>query len=164
MSITQDELKELLHYDPETGMFTWKSHRGGTAYKYSVAGRKNTQGYIAIRVKGCRYQAHRLVWLYVNGYLPKYQIDHINGDGSDNRLCNLREATHAENQQNVSIRSDNTSGFPGVSWHKQAKKWRATIRIKRQKISLGLFSDAALAYEAYLKAKEQYHTFNPSVR
>lgn len=164
MSITQDELKELLHYDPETGVFTWNITTRGKVIKGNVAGYRGTWGYICITLRYKHYRAHRLAWLYVTGRLPKHQIDHINGDRLDNRLCNLREATNTENRQNVGKQENNISGFTGVSWDKRKSKWRATIQYNRKHIFLGYFTTPELAYEAYLKAKEQYHTFNPTVR
>ena len=164
MSITQEELKSLLHYNHETGIFTWKEYRGGWAYKDSIAGRENTQGYIDIMVKGRRYKAHRLVWLYLYGAWPEKEIDHINGVTRDNRLCNLREATHYENSQNTKHFSNNTSGHKGVSWHKRKKKWEVHIGVNGKLKYIGAYTDIEEAKEAYIKAKAEFHTFNATDR
>lgn len=164
MSITQNELKELLHYDPETGVFTWKVDRGSRYKAGSRAGSVGSYGYREIRLSNKLYKEHRLVWLYVYGVWPEFELDHINGVTGDNRLCNLREATSLENKQNASIRSDNTSGHTGVCWHKRARKWMAYIAVNNKIKYLGLHKTIDEAKEAYLKAKEELHTFNPTVR
>jgi|SRR5580692_11264609 hypothetical protein len=146
MKLTQKRLRELLDYDPETGVFKWRISYG---YKRSgaIAGCFNFQGYWRISVDGQRYQAHRLVWLYVHGKFPDKELDHVSGQRSDNRLINLREATRAENCRNRKIGIDNKSGFKGVSWHKKTKKWAAHA----QKRYLGVYptkEEASAAYEA----------------
>ena len=163
--ITQVRLKELLHYDPETGLFTWLvSRRGGAAG--SKAGYKRPDGYICIGMEKLRYHAGRLAWLYVHGRWPEVEIDHINGIPGDNRIENLREATRLENSQNIRLSMKNTSGFPGVSYRKKCKfrKWRAQIRVNTKKIELGNFSTAEEAGMAYAKAKATLHPFNPATR
>ena len=116
MMITQNELKKLLHYNPETGVFTWKSNRSQLAKKGDIAGsvyRKcNGKEYIVIHVKGRVYKAHRLAWMHVHGRFPILNIDHINGIGTDNRMQNLRDVSHAENMKNKVISRNNSSGVP----------------------------------------------------
>jgi len=146
--ITQTRLKELLDYDPDSGIFTWKISTNNRIKAGSSAGTLQPTSYIRIMVDGKNYQAHRLAWLYTHGYDPENQIDHKNGIRDDNRISNLREVSRACNLQNQKTRSTNTSGFPGVSWHKQAKKWRAYICIQGRNHGLGLYDtplDAALA-------------------
>jgi len=87
-------------------------------------------------------------------------VDHINGDGLDNRRCNLRLTSSGENSQNRQRRSDNASGYPGVNWHKASKRWRAQIGLYGRKFVLGYFKDAAEAYRAYLTAKSSIHPFS----
>lgn len=147
--ITQAELKEQLHYDPETGIFTWLSKRfgkiAGTTNKYS--------GYVVITIKQYKIQAHRLAWLYVNGYMPKI-IDHINGKRNDNRVCNLRDCLQYQNMCNIKMHISNTSGFKGVDYVKRLNKFRARCRFKGIRYDLGLFSnalDANLAYQLFSK-------------
>tara|TARA_R110000737_G_scaffold98933_1_gene133004 strand:+ start:140 stop:619 length:480 start_codon:yes stop_codon:yes gene_type:complete len=151
--ITQDELKELLSYCPDTGIFTWVSGKR----KGRVAGCSNGIGYIRIVINGERYGAHRLAWLYSYGSFPVDMIDHINGVKDDNRIVNIRNATCSQNQINRAIQSSNTSGIKGVSWNKGAKKWKVQIRIYGKKVYLGYFSDKDEAGEAYRKAADKHH-------
>lgn len=147
--ITQTELKELLHYDQDTGVFTWKkSNKKAGSLTYSK--------YVRIVIKNKAYYAHRLVWLFVYGHLPK-MIDHINHNRSDNRLCNLREATDTQNNCNLRIRKDNTSGIKGVSWFARDKNWRARIQINGKSIHIGYFDKISSAKEAIYKARAKYH-------
>ena len=158
--LTQERLKELLSYDPETGLFSNLTRRGVRAPKGGVAGTKNHKGYIAILIDKKIYLAHRLAWLYVYGEFPEKTIDHINEIKDDNRIINLRSVTNSENQQNISIlKITNTSGFRGVSWNKKIKKWAATISINGKSSHLGSFNTAEEASEVYLKAKRKFHTF-----
>jgi len=160
--ITQEQVKELFVFYPETGNFHWKK-----CLDKRLIGKQTGEliktGAVIIRTKYGKFQAHRLAWLYMFGYFPKF-LDHINGIRSDNRICNLRECTHAENHQNKGIQSNNTSGYPGVGWHKLTQKWRAYITLNRKQISLGSFDDKESAYKAYCEAKAKYHTFCPTHR
>jgi hypothetical protein len=147
--ITQDDVTELLNYDQDTGIFTWKKKRRGVV-KDRPLGTDNGFGYLRITVLGKSYYAHRLAWLYVHGSMPKDQIDHINGIKSDNRIVNLRSVsgiTNAQNKLNPNSRS--ASKILGVSWHKKAKKWQAHICIYKQRKYLGLFSNIEDAEKAY---------------
>lgn len=160
--LTQSELKELLHYDPNTGEFTWLVERLPTKPNDS-AGSKNKNGYIHIKINGRIYKAHRLVWLYMTGNWPN-NIDHIDGNGYNNCWNNLRECSHAENQQNRIKSKTNKSGFLGVSWDKINNKWMAQINVNGQKKFLGRYATPQEAHHAYLDAKAKYHTFNPIPR
>jgi len=155
-TLTAARLRELLHYDPETGIFTWKVStkkiRAG-----QTAGSKNREGYINIQIQGCKWKAHRLALLYVTGYMPAMQVDHINGNPMDNRLCNLREASHTENRRNAGVQRNNKSGFKGVCWSKQNKGWHAQISIDGKRTSLGYFSTPESAHEAYKIAAKRLH-------
>lgn len=156
--ITQSALKELLHYCPETGIFRWRVSLG-TAKAGSVAGYLDGNGYQQIGIQGKPYLAHRLAWLYEFGEFPPNDLDHKNRVRSDNRICNLRPATKAENNQNCSMRRDNTSGHVGVYWYKRDKKWRAKIQINRKTTQLGRFTNLEDAIAARKAAELKYHTF-----
>ncbi|EMK2710698.1 HNH endonuclease, partial [Pseudomonas aeruginosa] len=102
-TLTQERLKELLSYDAATGEFTWMARKGSRALPGAAAGSNDGQGYVRIAIDGCRYRAHRLAWLYCYGKWPAAQVDHLNHRRDDNRLSNLREVSHSENQRNASL-------------------------------------------------------------
>jgi len=154
--LTQKRLKELLNYDPETGVFTWISRRGSKAAG-SVAGTPHyKQGYIRIKIDGEMYSAHRLAWLYVYGEWPKHETDHINHDRQDNRIENLRSVTRHQNARNRTLRSDSTSGVVGVNWFKRNQKWGARIFKNGKFVFLGLFERFEDAVEARKNASVEY--------
>jgi hypothetical protein len=162
-TLTAERLRELLHYNPETGVFTWRvNHRSVKAG--SVTGCPSSSGYLRIVVDGRLYTAHRLAWLYEYGAWPKDQIDHVDGVRSNNAIRNLRSCTRAENMQNQRPPSTNSSGYLGVSWRGGSKPWRAQICWARRVINLGNFPTPEEAHEAYLKAKRELHTFQPVPR
>lgn len=162
--LTQSRLKELLHYDPETGVFTWRVRASNNIRVGGVAGCRTVHGYWLIGIDSSQYFAHRLAWLYMHGEWPKHEIDHKNGVGDDNRIANLREATVSENHQYLAKSARNTSGFVGVSWHSRRRKWQAQICIKGIRFCLGFFDSADTAYSEYIVAKARLHTFNKNVR
>lgn len=154
--ITQAELKDLFDYSVHTGLFTRKINRGNTA-KGDIAGTMS-DGYIHISINNAPYKAHRLAWLYTYGVFPNNDIDHINRDRADNRLCNLRDATRSENMENQrKPRGNNKSGFLGVHFHKQSGMFRAQIKAGRKTYSIGLFKTAEEASLAYLVEKKNRH-------
>jgi HNH endonuclease len=157
---TAERVRELLSYDPDTGVFRWiKARRAVTVG--AVAGSNYGNGYLRIKINDRAHLSHRLAWLYAHGEWPAAQIDHINGIRSDNRLVNLREATPGENQQNVAAHRSNPSRRLGVAWDKRARKWRARIKINRKEIYLGLFENIEDAADARAKAKTTMHKFQP---
>ena len=160
--LTQNHLKSLLDYAPDTGAFTWRVSRG-KATRGAVAGSLSHDGYMRICIDRNMYLAHRLAFLYVNGKFPKDCIDHINGNKADNRISNLREASPAENSQNIKCYMTNTSGFTGVYFNKRHNKFYARINYSGKRKHLGHFDTAELASEAYKEAKQAFHTFNPEV-
>ena len=156
--ISQDELKQWLSYDKESGVFTWiKSYNNQRLNK--AAGSLDKDGYVVIKIKGKQYRAHNLAWLYVYGMFPRVILDHIDMVKDNNRIDNLREVTHAENSQHkVKALSTNKScGLLGVSLHKRVNRYRARIMTEGRRIMLGYFDCPKEAHEAYLKAKRSLH-------
>jgi hypothetical protein len=155
--ITQERLKEVLSYDQESGNFHWiKSGKGTKAG--ALAGWIDN-GYVRISIDQRKYLAHKLVWLYVHGFVAT-EIDHINLNRSDNSLKNLRVASHSNNLANTKIKSTNKSGFKGVCWCKKRKMWRASINKNYKHIHLGFFDDLLSARDSYIeKANEIFGEF-----
>ena len=156
--ITQAELKELVKYDPETGVFTLAKHRNGTTRKIGDAiGSVRKNGYIEAGINGKVYYLHRLAYLYMTGEMPKEKIDHKNRNKLDNSWDTLRCVTHQENMENdVLPRKHGSLGYRGVYRYKD--KFRAKINHKGKQIHLGEFATAEEASQAYLKAKPLIHT------
>ena len=168
--LTSKKLKSLVHYSPETGMFTWKERpiksNRDKEWNKLYAGKSagclcHNSGYVNIVVRCKRYRAHRLAWLYVYGRWPSTQIDHINGNRADNRLDNLREVINAENSKNSGIRKNNTSGIIGVYWSEKYRKWVASIKHAGKNICLGQYEDKDLAITARKKAEARFG-FHPN--
>jgi hypothetical protein len=150
--LTQGYLKECLHYDPETGIFTWnerpESHfktigsgkAWNTKYANEIAGsRYSKTGYTLISINYTLYYAHRLAFLYVEGYIPENHVDHIDKNKLNNQWDNLREVSVQCNLQNSHLSSANTSGVTGVYWEVARKKWVAQITISIRNFILGRF-------------------------
>ncbi len=154
--LTAEYLRSVLHYDQESGIFTWKVRTAHNVKVGDVAGSVNGRGYLQIRLQSRHYLAHRLAWLYMCGEWPEDQLDHVNRDRSDNRIANLREVTNKQNHQNKSKYSHNTSGHTGVYWNKQNSKWRALIMHNRKLIHLGYFTDIEDAIAARKAAEKLY--------
>ena len=153
--LTQKRLKELLHYDPETGVLTRIARTSNSIQIGDIAG-GHSYGYLTIRIDNVKYFSHRLVWLYIKGEWPKAEIDHINHIRDDNRWINLRESTSRENSRNQSLNNKNTSGITGVYWHIKANKWAAYIGTKGKTKHLGLFSTLIAAVYARHIADIEY--------
>lgn len=162
-ALTAEKLRELLDYEPETGLFYWKVQRR-CVHAGREAGSGDGRGYRKIWVSQRSYSAHRLAWMYVHGEWPQGHIDHINGLRSDNRIANLRVCTNADNGQNRGINANNRSGFVGVSFHRQSHKWQAHINAQGKRHSLGEFDDKDDAAKAYAEAKLRLHSFQPVLR
>lgn len=165
MSITQERLKEVLHYDPETGDFTWKTRKGlrphDIVWNKRFAGKRagsvnKPSGYVYICVDKTVCTAHRLAWLYMHGEFPRLFIDHADMNRANNIASNLRLATQSQNMANTLVRKDNSTGFKGVVLHRnrlhQKRPWQARMKKK----SLGYYEtseEASRAYAAALKSK-----------
>jgi len=168
---TQAQLRQLLDYDPETGVLTWKERPlrffsaetkplrrrawliWNAKYPGATAGAK-AAGYIQIKVFDRNFPAHRVIWALIHGYWP-YCIDHINGDPSDNRLANLRNVSRQVNQRNQKTHKSNTSGRTGVSWNRFTEKWVAQIKMDDTTIYLGSYDDFDQAVAARASAERE---------
>lgn len=153
---TQARLKEILSYDPNTGIFMRLTSSGGRKAG-SIAGSPHGRGYLKLMVDNKKYFAHRLAWLFETGEWPKFNIDHIDGNKSNNSFRNLRDINQSSNLQNQKkAKSDNRStGILGAYKHRD--KFVACINISGKKTHLGVFDTADDAHEAYLKAKREHH-------
>lgn len=149
--------KEHLSYDPESGVFTRLAGKYHRAKKGDVAGARHIEGYLKFCLLGVSYLAHRAAFFYMTGEWPETDVDHINGDRSDNRWSNLRLASRSQNNCNSGRRRNNTSGHKGVRFHKKAGKWMAEARINGERIYLGLFDTAEAASEAYSDHAQKTH-------
>lgn len=158
-------LKDALHYDPETGHWTWLVRMGSRAGVGTIAGTKDRLGYIQIKFNGKLYKGHRLAWFYVTGEWPKEELDHINRNPSDNRWCNLREASRTQNNRNTGNRKHNTSGLRGAFFcPNRKKKWDARIGLNGKSVYLGSFNTKEEAHAAYLAAaRANYGEFAPLI-
>lgn len=161
LALSAEILKEFLHYDPLTGIFNWvKVNNCGGVKVGDIVGCLNSDGYIVIRINGVQHRAHRLAWLYMKGVMPVELIDHKNGVRSDNRFCNLREATRQQNNQNrTTALARNKSGFLGVSFFAKLQKFKAAISVNNKDTNLGYFDTPEEAHQAYLAAKRKLHPF-----
>jgi hypothetical protein len=168
--LDQARLKELLDYDPLTGVFTWKP-RPGARKSLNTRLDRRVAGYVSVRKDGyirsmiCvdrgRYFAARLAWLYMTGAFPEGHIDHINHDSTDNRWANLREVSSVENSRNMSRSRSNKSGVTGVSWDKGTGKWFVCIMVDGKTRYGGIFTSIEEA-AAKRKELEQKYNFHPN--
>lgn len=158
--LTRSRLCELLDVDLEKGTFVWKHTMGGKAKKNQEAGSLTTQGYVQVRLDQQDYLAHRLMWFYVYGAFPVFQIDHIDRDRTNNSVTNLRVATPKQNGENRALKSNNSSGFKGVYFRKDliSKPWHASIMNNRKTIHIGFFETLDDAIQARRIAEDKYFT------
>ena len=163
-TITQERLKHLLSYDKSTGKFTRRIDiTRGSIKAGSQAGCKvkvGTKYYLVAIVDNTLYACHRLAWLYIYGSFPSGLIDHINRDGLDNRIDNLRDVSHKVNMQNVGAFKDwkkHGCKLTGVSWDKSTNNWKSSICIDGRQKHLGRFATQEDAHEAYLIKKREVH-------
>jgi hypothetical protein len=151
-------LRHFLSYNRRTGNFIWRRlpPRPGRARLGAIAGTITKRGYIAVGIGGQRYLAHQLAWFFVYGEW-RHDLDHKNGDRTDNRIVNLRPSTIAQNQHNARLRLDNRSGVKGVSWDSHNKRWRAQIGLRGRTILIGRFRTVGEAAEARAAAANEMH-------
>lgn len=162
--LTQERVKEVLHYNPETGIFVWKETLSNRAVAGTLAG-AYVKGHLRIKVDGKYYEASQLAWLYINGEMIE-RLDHKDRDGLNNRILNLRPATRQQNAANSNLSKRNTSGYKGVYWSKKMNCWWAAITIQGRQKSLGCYKTPEEAFEAYkIAATEAFGEFaNPASR
>jgi hypothetical protein len=149
-------LRQLVDYDPDTGLFTYRympsmCQTRNTRFAGKPAFRRKRRKYLSAVVDGTEVYAHRAAWAHAVGEWPHGEVDHVNHDTTDNRLCNLRVVDRNSNTRNLPKASNNTSGATGVYWFKQMQCWTARIRVDRKLVSLGCFDsfdDAAAARKA----------------
>lgn len=170
--ITQENLRALLHYDPETGKFTWCVNFGGHIEYGKEAGNIDTDDrvggktYIRIKIYQQLISAHRLAIFYVTGFWPKELVDHEDGDGTNNKWNNLKQVTHSENNRNARLQHNNISGVMGVNWNHVNKNWNAKINYEGQQIHLGTFKTKQEAILARKTAEKMlgYHKNHGTIR
>lgn len=154
IKLTQTQVRELFDYDSENGWLIRKKTRAGNPWNKPCGHKPYApHGYGEVGIAGKAYKTHRVIWLWHYGEWPENEIDHIDQNKMDNRIENLRNVSNSENQHNSSIRKNNSTGFPGVYWHKQFKKYQAQISINNKLIYLGRFTTPEEAFLAYQLAK-----------
>ena len=158
-------IRELLRYDPESGHLVWAKSRSNVRAG-SLAGSIRGDGYLDVRIDRKLYRAHRIAYALTHGAIPDgWEVDHINGCRSDNRLSNLRLVTSAENKQNtVHMRPDNTSGTVGVAYDASRNKFAAYIGSEGRLVNLGRFDTIEEAKQARFDAEARYHPLAPKTR
>jgi hypothetical protein len=158
-TLTVERVRELFTYDAETGLFTRVIRSAANAPAGSVAGGPSGYGYWRVSIDGERYQAHRLAWFYTHGGWPSADIDHINGDRSDNRLANLRDVSRTVNNQNRKTAKRGTKvGLLGVT--RNGSGYMSQIKIDGAYKYLGTYRTPVEAHEAYINAKRVFHPGN----
>lgn len=158
--LTQKELTQLFNYNYDTGIFTRAVAVSSTKVGDIAGYIHKISGYHRIRINNRKYLTHRLVWLYVHGYFPPNEIDHINGISNDNRLCNLRLATRTENMRNIGKSARNKTGFKGVSFDEKTGKYSIKLTVGKKELYLGGFLSLESAVDNYRNlAKKHYGEF-----
>jgi hypothetical protein len=154
--LTQEILKQRLHYDPLTGLFTWLVSNNSSRSNGEVAGSLNGAGYIQIRINKKFYLAHRLAFLFMNGSLPKGQVDHINHVKTCNAWANLRDVSELINHQNISKDMRNKTGVTGVKYRHNQDRFIARIGVNKTDVYLGSFKNLDDAVIARKHAEKHY--------
>lgn len=153
--LTPEYVRERFNYYPATGVLTWRTNVDRTVVGKPV-GSLGNHGYLVVNVLDRPVLLHRLIWLHVHGREPVEQIDHVNRVRTDNRICNLREASFSQQLMNQGMRSDNTSGFKGVFWDKSRMKYQARISVNCRDIYLGRFECLEDAVACRREAEKRY--------
>lgn len=154
IQLTQEHLKTQLHYDPLTGALSWLVAKPGILAGTPINTISGDGLYKVVGLDYKTYKQHRLIWLYMTGVLPVQEVDHRDGDGTNNTWANLRLASSSENSMNQRKRTDNTSGVKGVSWDTQVSKWRVQIhKAGRRYQSLHTTLEAAALAATNLRSK-----------
>lgn len=154
--LTYERLHDLLDYDPDTGIFRWAADMGDKRKPGRLAGYRERNGYLTIKVDYRKYQASRLAWLYSHGVPPPHEIDHKDGNPANDRLSNLRAATHSQNLKNTRVPSNNTTGSKGVYWRKKRQTYEVKIVVNGRHKYLGLRKDFSVAAALYAAAAARY--------
>jgi hypothetical protein len=149
-----EQLQRLFRYDPDTGHLHWVAIGKGRIKK-KPAGTIVKAGYIGVMIDGKRHYVHRIAWALHHGKHPDDQLDHINGIKTDNRICNLREATNTQNGKNIKLKSNNKTGHPGV--HFKANAWAVSIKVNHRQIYLGRYKEKQQAIDARSNAEKLYY-------
>lgn len=169
MKLTQEIIKELLHYDPDTGIFTWKERdiKWFTSdWNYKIWNNKwpnkicsstMSDGYLRVCVLGKTYKQHRLAYLYMTGKWPNNMIDHEDGIKSNNKWSNLRLVNNSGNQKNAKLSTRNKTGYVGVSFCKNTNKYKSFIMDNKSKIHLGYFDKLEDAVNTRKEAELKYN-------
>jgi hypothetical protein len=156
--ITRQEAEKVLSYSPQTGVFTWVCRVGTRRAAGDVAGYLHSTGCITIGLNKKHIKAHRLAWLFVYDEWPAGDIDHINGNRTDNRIENLRIATKTQNAQNQRRGTRNKHGLLGIK-QTPCGNWTSSIRVDGVLHHIGTFHTAQEAHTAYVKTKQRVHPF-----
>jgi len=154
--LSYDRLHDVLNYNKKTGIWTEKIRRKGVKIG-GIIGCVNQLGYRVISIDQKRYQSSRLAFLYIEGYFPENDIDHINRIKDDDRWENLRHVSHQCNVRNSGEFKTNTSGIKGVYWKKDKKKWSGGIKINGKSLHLGYFNSKIDAAKARWEAEKKYN-------
>ena len=155
--LTQERLRKLLHYDPITGIFTWLVSNSNRINVGDIAGCIYDKGYREIGIDGKIYKASRLAWLYMDGYFPEADVDHVNRNKDDNRWSNLRHVSRICSIRNRGIQKNNSSDVTGIRWNKQMGKWQAQITVNKKQIHLGFFNIKREAVKIRLEAEIKFN-------
>lgn len=153
--LSRDRLLELLNYDAETGNFSWRVARGSVT-KGSLVGTSHSCGYARVRIDGELYYCHRLVFLIEDGVMPEFEVDHIDGNTSNNKRTNLRKSTHKENLTSTKLRKDNTSGHKGVYYKKDLGKFVVQAKVNGKQTYFGIYLTLEEAAEKARQVREEY--------